>query len=315
MRRWFVGFLMVVCMGWMTMNAWSQQQTGEKIKVFAGILPAATFVERVGGERVDVDVLAGPGRDPHTFEPTPKLMAKLSQAAVLFKMGFPFEETLIKKVANSAPKLEIVDLQQGIQLRRYTDAEIHREEGEHGHKHRHTHGKKHEHSHDAGDVDPHSWLDPLNVKIQAKTIAETLSRIDPAGASVYGQNLERFQGELDALHQRLTKALEPVKGKKMYVFHPAYGYFGDRYGLIQTPIEMGGKEPSAKQLAKLIESAKTDGVKVIFVQPQFSSKSAQALAKALGAAVVSLDDLSPRYVENLEEMAVKLEQALSAQVR
>ena len=167
--------------------------------------------------------------------------------------------------------------------------------------------------HEAGEMDQHTWLDPQLAKIQAKTIADTLIRIDPSHKDQYEKNLKGFQADLDAIHEQLKKALAPVKGKSFFVFHPAYGYFGDAYGLKQVPVQIGGKEPTARQLARLIELAKEDGVRVIFVQPQFSKKTAEALAKGIGGAVVPLDDLAPDYLKNLQEMATKLDSALQAQ--
>ena len=284
-----------------------QDKPAVKVKAFVSILPVAYFVERVGGPNVEVSVLVGPGQDPHTFDPTPKLMTKLANAQVLFKMGFPFEETLIKKVGSSFKNVEVVDLQQGIKLRAMTEEETEAEEAEHGH------GKAEEHGHEAGDMDQHTWLDPQLAKIQAKTIADTLIRIDPSHKDQYEKNLKDFQADLDAIHEQLKKALAPVKGKSFFVFHPAYGYFGDAYGLKQVPVQIGGKEPTARQLARLIELAKEDGVRVIFVQPQFSKKTAEALAKGIGGAVVPLDDLAPDYLKNLQEMAAKLDSALQAQ--
>lgn len=280
-----------------------------KVKVFVSILPAAYFVERVGSPNVEVSVLVGPGQDPHTFEPTPKLMTKLADAQVLFKMGFPFEETLVKKVGSTFKNVEVVDLQQGIKLRAMTEEEVKAGEAEHGHGET----EEHEHSHEAGDMDQHTWLDPQLAKIQARTIANTLTRIDPSHRAQYEKNLKDFQTDLDTVHEQLTKALAPVKEKSFFVFHPAYGYFGAAYGLKQIPVQIGGKEPTAKQLARLIDLAKEDGVKVIFVEPQFSRKSAEALAKAIGGAVVPLDPLAPDYLKNLQQMAVKLDSALKAQ--
>lgn len=288
-----------------------------KIKAFVSILPAAYFVERVGGPNVEVSVLVGPGQDPHTFEPTPKLMSKLANARVLFEMGFPFEETLVKKVGSTFKNVEVVDLQKGIKLRTMTEEETEAEEAEHeyGREHGHGHGaaEEPEHHHEAGDLDQHSWLDPQLAKIQARTIADTLIRIDPSRRDQYEKNLKAFQTDLNAVHEQLTKALAPLKGKSFFVFHPAYGYFGDAYGLKQIPVQIGGKEPTAKQLARLIDLAKEDAVRVIFVQPQFSKKSAEALAKTIGGAVVPLDDLAPDYLKNLQEMAVKLDSALRTQ--
>jgi zinc transport system substrate-binding protein len=294
---------------WAGVPANAQNRPAAKVKAFVSILPAAYFVERVGGPNVEVSVLVGPGQDPHTFDPTPKLMTKLANARVLFKMGFPFEEMLIKKVGSGFKNVEVVDLQKGIKLRAMTEEESEAEEAEHGHGEAEEHG----HDHEAGEMDQHTWLDPQLAKIQAKTIADTLIRIDPSHKDQYERNLKDLQTELDAIHEQLEKALAPVKGKSFFVFHPAYGYFGDAYGLKQVPVQIGGKEPTARQLARLIDLAKEDGVRVIFVQPQFSKKTAEALAKGIGGAVVPLDDLAPDYLKNLEEMAVKLDSALRAQ--
>jgi len=294
--------LLVFVAFWAGVAAHAQNKPDGKVKAFVSILPAAYFVERVGGPNVEVSVLVGPGQDPHTFEPTPKLMTKLSDAKVLFKMGFPFEETIIKKMGSTFKNVEVVDLQKRIKLRAMTEAETEAEEAE-----------EHGHEHEAGELDQHSWLDPQLAKVQAKTIADTLIRIDPSHKDQYERNLKTFQADLDAIHEQLTKALAPVKGKKFFVFHPAYGYFGDAYGLKQVPVQIGGKEPTARQLARLIELAKEDGVRVIFVQPQFSKKTAEALAKGIGGAVVPLDDLAPDYLKNLQEMAAKLDTALRAQ--
>jgi zinc transport system substrate-binding protein len=299
----------------MSLPAHAAEKPGAKIKAFVSILPIAYFVERVGGSNVEVSVLVAPGQDPHTFEPTPRLMAKLANARVLFKMGFPFEETIIKKIGSTFKNVEVVDLQQGIRLRAMTEEEAAAEGAEHEHGHGHAHGEveDHERRHEAGDLDQHTWLDPQLAKIQARTIADTLIRIDPGRKDQYEKNLQDFRKDLDAIHGQLTKALAPVKGKSFFVFHPAYGYFGDAYGLKQIPVQIGGKEPTARQLARLIQLAKEDGVRVIFVQPQFSKKSAEALAKAIGGAVVPLDDLAPDYLNNMREMAAKLDSALQAQ--
>lgn len=286
-----------------------------RVKVFTSILPIAYFVERVGGPHVEVSVLVGPGQDPHTFEPTPRVMAKLADAQILFKMGFPFEETLIKKIGSTFKNVEVVDLQKGIKLRPLTEEEAGAEEVKHGRGHGHGEADEHEHRHEPGEMDQHTWLDPQLAKVQARTIADTLIRIDPSHQAQYEKNVKAFQADLDTVHAQLTKALAPVKGKSFFVFHPAYGYFGDAYGLKQVAIQLGGKEPTARQLAKLIQLAKEDGVRVIFVQPQFSKKSAEALAKSIGGAVVPLDDLAADYLGNLREMAARLDSALHGQTK
>ncbi len=312
MRKRFCALALALVVALSTSLAVSAaDKPGAKTKVFVSILPLAYFVERVGGPNVEVSVLVGPGQDPHTFEPTPRLMAKLANSRVLFKLGFPFEETIIKKIGSTFKNVEVVDLQQGLKVRTFTEEELEAEEAKHGHGR----GKSehHDHSNEPGEIDQHTWLDPRLAKIQARTIADTLIRIDYSRKDQLEKNLKEFQDDLDALHEQLTKALEPVKGKSFFVFHAAYGYLGDAYGLKQIPVQIGGKEPTARQLARLIELAKEDQVRVIFVQPQFSRKSAEAFAQAIGGAVVPLDDLAPDYLNNLREMAAKLDLALQAQ--
>ncbi len=289
----------------MSMPVHAKDTAAGKVRVFVSIPPIAYFVQRVGGTHVQVNVLMRAGQDPHTFDPSPQLMVKLGEAQVLFKLGFPFEEALVKKIGSAFKNVEVVDLQQGIKLLAMTEEEEH----EHGR----AHGDKHGHSHDAGDMDPHTWLDPQRAKIQARTIADALIRIDPDHQADYEKNLQGFQADLDHVHAQLTKALAPVRGKSFFVFHPAFGYFGDAYGLKQIPVELEGKEPTGRQLARLIELAKKDRVRIIFVQPEFSKKSAEALANAIGGAAVPLDPLATDYLKNLQDMADALESALSGQ--
>ena len=278
----------------------------DKIKAFVSIDPVAYFVKRVAGPLADVNVLIGPGQDPHTFEPTPKLIAKLADAQVLFKIGFPFEEALIKKAGSTFKDLKIVDLQQGIKLRAISEE---KEDGHHGAS------GGHGHSHDAEGLDPHTWLNPLIAKIQAGTIATTLIQMDPAHRAIYEENLKKFEVDLDNINAELINSLAPIRGKSFFVFHPAFGYFADAYGIKQVPVEVEGKEPMARQLSRLIEKAKAQGVKVIFAEPQFPQKAARTLAESIGGAVVLIDDLSPDYINNLREIAMSVGSALGKQAK
>ncbi|MBN2583698.1 MAG: zinc ABC transporter substrate-binding protein [Planctomycetes bacterium] len=285
----------------------------QKVHVFVSILPQACFVERVGGERVQVDVMVGPGQSPETYELMPKQMVRLAAARAFFRIGVPFEESLLKKIAATMPNLHIVDTRKGITLRVM----------EHSHHHHAEHGEDAEDDHDthgnAGEsekpeeqkgTDPHIWLSPRLVKIQARTICDELVRLDPAHESEYRDNLKRFESDLDDVDRKVAEALSPLKGSEFFVFHPAYGYFGDAYGLRQVPVEVEGKEPSARQLVELIEKARKAGVKVIFVQPQFSTTAAETVARSIGGAVVPLDPLARDYLANLTVMAEKIGSAL-----
>ena len=282
----------------------AEGKLAEKIKVFVSIDPVAYFVKRVAGPLADVNVLIGSGQDPHTFEPTPKLVAKLADAQVLFKIGFPFEEALIKKAGSTFKDLKVVDLQQGIKLRAISEE---KEDGHHGAS------GGHGHSHEADGLDPHTWLNPLLAKIQAGTIATALIQIDPARRAIYEDNLKKFEVDLDNINAELINSLAPIRGKSFFVFHPAFGYFADAYGIKQVAVEVEGKEPTARQLTRLIEDAKAQGVKVIFAEPQFPQKAARTLSESIGGVVVLIDDLSPDYLNNLRGIATSVGSALKSQ--
>jgi zinc transport system substrate-binding protein len=271
-----------------------------KLSVFVSILPQAYFLDRIGGNHVDVAVLVGEGQSPHTYEPTPKQMAKLATAKAYFRIGVPFEKGVLRKVGQSHKNLVIVDTQQRIAFRYLA-----------GHHPDHGEGQKKDHEEEGHKTpDPHIWMDPKLVKIQARNIYDALCRLDPAHTQDYAGNLKAFQADLGRVDARISRSLAPIRGRMMYVFHPAFGYFADSYGLVQKPIEIEGKEPGAKQLAYLIESAKKDRVKVIFVQPQFSMKSARTVAKEIGGAVVPINALAQDYLANLEKIASTVEQGL-----
>jgi zinc transport system substrate-binding protein len=278
-----------------------------RLGAFVCLLPQAWFVQRIGGPRVQVDTLVAPGQSPHTYEPTPRQIARLAQAQVYFSVGFPFEKLLLEKVTADNPHLRVVDSRAGVKLRYFTDEEAAHEEAEHGAERDHHHSN----NEDAREPDPHFWLSPRDASIMAANIAKGLEEVDPGHAAEYQDRLRSLQADLDQTDAALAKALAPLKGRPLFVYHPAFGYFADAYGLKQVAVEIEGKEPSARQLAALIDRARREGARVIFVQPQFSAKSADAVAKTLGGVVVPMDDLAPDYLANLNDMAAKIQKALA----
>ncbi len=262
---------------------------GASLLVFASIPPLEYFVQRVGGERVQAECLVAPGQEPHTYEPTPRQLAGLARARLFFLSGFPFESALVPRLRSTMPDLAIVDTREGIALRDMNEG---------GAK-----GK-------AGP-DPHVWLAPLLAVRMARTIRDALVSADPAGAAVYQANYGRFAAELEEAHRELARALAPLAGRELLVYHPAFGYFAAEFGLKQVAVQMGGKEPTARELAALVRTARERGVRVVFVQPQFSQAGARAVAEAIGGAVVPLDDLPSDYLANLRDMSRKVQEALS----
>lgn len=258
---------------------------GGRLRVFASIPPLAYFARAVGGPRVQVETLVQPGQDPHTYEPTPRQMAELARARLLFLAGFPYEKALVPRLQSSMPRLELVDTREGIPLLP--------EAGEQ-------------------EMDPHVWMSPRLARRQAQNIRDALIRADPVGESTYRAGFGLLAAELQEAHVELARALAPLAGRELLVYHPAFGYFAAEYGLKQVAVQTGGKEPTARELSRLIQTARERGIRVVFVQPQFSQAGAQAVAEAIGGAVVPLDDLPSDYLANLGDMSRKLREALSA---
>jgi zinc transport system substrate-binding protein len=284
--------------------------------VFVSVAPQRYFVERVGGPRVAVSVLLPAGQSPATYEPTPSQMARLSEARLYFRTGVPFEKRVVAKIEATLPDLPVVDLREGIDLRDMV-AHHHEDPSSVGHEHGEEKGTDphdvhadHGHEHAHGDKDPHVWLDPGLVKVQARTIRDQLSRLDSSHRDDYAGRCSAFESDLDRVDAEIALALAPLRGREFFVFHPAYGYFAAAYGLRQVAIEASGKQPSAKQLGALIDRAREAGVKLVFVQPQFDKSSAETIAAAIGAAVVRVDPLAEDYLENLRHIAAKTAEAL-----
>ena len=281
------------------------------VSAFCSIAPQEFFVERVGGDLVSVKVLVGPGQSPHTFEPTPRQMADLAESDVYFAIGLPFEDRLLGRVEELGSGIQVVDTSESIPRRRVEDAHGHDdEEGSADRRASAGHASSAHDGEHGGLPDPHTWLNPRLAQMQARNICSALKELVPEHGAELEANLSRLLRDLDALDAELTDALAPLAGESIYVFHPAFGYFTDAYDLRQIPIELGGMEPSARELAGLIDHATAEGVRVIFVQPQFSTRSARAIAEEIDGAVVPIDPLSADYMDNLRSIAREVAKAL-----
>ncbi len=264
-----------------------------KLVIAVSILPMQYFAQRVGGNRVQVLVLVGPGQSPHSYEPTPRQMAALGQALAWFTTEIEFEKSLVPKIHALFPAMRIVDTADGVPVR---SLEAHDEAEEDGHE-------------DEIGRDPHIWLGKTGALRQAELIRDTLAKADPEGAAVYGKNFEAFARDVESTFASLAKELAPLRGTPAFVYHPAFGYFLDEFGIIQVAVETGGKEPTQKTLAALIANARAEHAKVIFVQPQFSKTAAASIAKSIGGTVAEFDDLAADWLDNLKRMGAALKSA------
>ena len=260
-------------------------------RVFVSGPPQKYFVDRIGGNRVKVSVLVPAGADPHSFEPKPATMVELARAGAWFTVGIPFEEALLPRISSANPDLAVVRTEEGI-LR--TALAVGGQAGEDA-------------SHEG--VDPHIWLSPRLVKVQAENILRGLIEADPSGEKTYRANARRFNAELGALDRELKSLFAGKQGKSFLVFHPSWGYLAADYGLRQIAIEAEGKEPKGPDLVRIIELAKEKRIRVIFVEPQFSSRSAKSIAGSIGAKLATADPLAANWADNLRKTARAFSQA------
>lgn len=270
------------------------------ISVVVPVAPLAEVVQAVGGELVSVTVLVSPGASLHTYEPKPMQMAAVAQARLYCSVGDVFDATWVPRFRSVNPQLTVLELWSGIERLPMPN---HDHEGEHDH---------HANTHPEGIPDPHIWLDPMLVAQMSDHIRDALTALDPEHGAVFRENQQAYHKRLMQLDASIRALLAPIPEARraFLVFHPAWGYFAHAYGLRQIPIEMHGKEPSPRQLASTVRMARDTGAKVIFVQPQISTKAAQTVARELGGTIAVLDPLHPELIKNLEHAAHAIAEAL-----
>jgi zinc transport system substrate-binding protein len=264
--------------------------SADRILVAASIAPLADFAREVGGDRVEVTTLVPPGASPHTYELKPSQVMQVAEARLLVLNGAGLEywaEKLVQGAGN--PGLQVVDTSQGIPL---INA------GAHG-------------------ANPHIWLDVRQAMRQVERIRDALGRLDAGHAATYRGNAARYLAQLEGLDREIAAEVARWKRRQFIAFHPAWVYFARRYGLEQAAVieRSPGREPSPKDLAAIVETARRIGARAIFAEPQFSPKAAEAIARESGARVLFLDPLGsslqdPRYPalmrSNMAQMALGL---------
>lgn len=260
----------------------------EKISAFVSILPQKYFAERIGGDRVAVSALVEKGRDPHTFEPLPGQMAALARAKGYFSIGLPFEETLLPRISKLNPSMKIFAVDKGVD--KIFPSPHHEEEPQ-------------EKDHHHGGADPHIWNSPREAQVIASNMLAAFIEMDPAGREEYLRAYESLSLRLKALDEELKSLFSGKEGTSFLVFHPGWAYLARTYGLREVALEVDGKEPKASDMAKIIEEARENTVKVIFISPQFSKKSASVIAEAVGASVQEANPLAEEWEENLRAVA------------
>ncbi|MEO0416238.1 MAG: zinc ABC transporter substrate-binding protein [Verrucomicrobiota bacterium] len=276
-----------------------------KPQVFVSVPPYLGLVEAIGGDLIEARSLVTADKDPHTYSPTPQDVVALSKSHLYFTAEMPFEEPLLSKLGRKGPK--VYSLTENMELLEGNCDHGDHSDDEHGHDHEdHDHGHHHHHDHDHHhhEMDPHVWLSPELLAQQAEQIAGILKNtLAEEHTETIETNLKAFTQRLSETDQALKAQMEPLKGHHFYVYHGAFAYFAQHYGMQQMAIEVNGRRPEPKELAALIKQAKEEQVKLIFVQPQFDQSGAKTVAEAIGGKVIPVDPLEQDVIANLKKIA------------
>jgi zinc transport system substrate-binding protein len=271
----------------------------EGFRATVSIPPQKYFLKRVTGDLFDIKVMIPPGHSPATYAPTPRQMRFLNRSKIYFSIGhLPFEKAWMTRIMASNKEMRVVDTSRGISLIR----EDH-----------HHHGKEDgsaDHGPDSSGINPHIWLSPQAVKIQARNMLKGVLAIDPKNRQIYENNFRRFIEDVGRLIVENELRFTGLSNRTFMVFHPAWSYFAREYQLTQLAIEWAGKVPNPAHLVEYIETAKTKGIDVILVQRQFDTHSAEAIASEIGGRVIELDPLAEDWLANMRTIATTISQIL-----
>ena len=283
MKRIFLYLLIIVALS--SCNKKKSINTNEVNTITVSILPQKTFVQKIAGDDFKINVLIPPGANPETGNLLPSQLKDIAGSGIWFRIGYiGFEYSWKEKVQEANPKMKVVDLSEGLDLIKEDD--IH----DTGH-------------HNETGIDPHTWLSPRLVKQMAQKIYDEIILLKPEKTEVYKNNYLKFVQEINDLDTELTQKLSNYKGRKIIVFHPSLSYFARDYGLEQWALESGGKEPAPQQMAKIVDMAKAENIKVIYIQREFDQENARVFAEEINGEVIQISSLEPAWADNLRNIA------------
>lgn len=303
--------VLVVCIGCGDRASQQGAATGKqkKIMVTVSIMPQLYFVQRIAGDKAQVNVLVPSSQSPDTYEPTPRQMQELSQSQLYFRVGpLVFETVWLGNIAANNPHLKVIDTSVGTPLLKYPDQEYEiTENAMVDGQNRETH----EHHHDHNSIDPHTWVSPTAVKTQIGHIKDAFIALDPVNRPFYEEHYTQFLREIERLHFNFTKLFSNTTQRKFMVFHPAWGYFARDYNLQQLSIEVAGKTPGPATLKQVIDIARKENIRFIIVQQQADTHNAAAVAADINGDVVFLDPLEINWLANMQKIATTLGEILN----
>ncbi len=260
------------------------------MQLTVSILPQKYLAEFIAGDKLDVQVMLPTGANHETYEPAPRDMERIASSKLYLALGaLDFEIAWLDRFKASNPAMQVINTSEGIVMIG-------------GHNHENEEGNKNT-EHNRYNIDPHTWLAPSCMKIQAFNICNALITVDSTNSAFYKKNLTKFNVLVDSVDQIISAKLAGSEGKYILIFHPALAYFARDYHLKQISIEQDGKEPSPAFMAELVKTAHKKGIKAIFISKEFDTRNAEAIAREINAKVVVFDPMAEDWPVNMIHLA------------
>ena len=268
-----------------------KQKDGREL-VTVSILPQKYFVDQIAGNLLQVNVLVPPGSSPHNYSILPSQMKDMAKSKVWLQIGLlTFEDALKEKLADINKDLAIVNCSEGIDLIAGSGCD------EEGHDHEHAHNEAY---------DPHIWIAPAESKIIAQNTLNALKAGFPQHSTIFDSNYKRFFSRIDSISALIGIKLAPLKNRNILIFHPALAYYARQFGLKQIALELDGKEPSPRHMKYIVDLAREQNIRIMFIQKEFDAENALQLSREIGGEVVVIDPLDYDWEKQLQDITDKI---------
>jgi zinc transport system substrate-binding protein len=285
-RKIFLLFAIIV----FTSCGRSVKDSGERI-ITVSISPFKYFVEAIGGGDFKVNVMVPAGANPHIYEPFPQQIVQLRKSVGYISNGYlGFEITWLDRFYDINRTMKKLSLSSNIEPLGSRD--------------------HHDGDHVEG-ADPHYWVSPKCALVMAASVRDFLCGLNPDHKDLYEVNYQTLVSVIQEVDRKAAELFTGVNNKSFMIFHPNLGYLARDYGLEEISVEYEGKEPPPSRLKDLIDHARLDHIKTIFVQKEYDTKNAKAIAHEIGAKVKIIDPLSENWLNSTTDIINALYNSLT----
>jgi zinc transport system substrate-binding protein len=259
--------------------------SGEKM-ITVSIPPFKYFINAIGGGDFSVNVMVPAGSNPHIYEPVPEQISSLRKSVAYVSDGYlGFEMTWLDRFYETNSRMKKLSLSQNIDLIKPVE---------------------HSDSEHVEGADPHFWVSPKCALVIAASVKSLLIELNPGESEKYELNYQNLVKTISALDERATLLFSGHKARSFMIFHPTLGYLARDYGLREIAVENEGKEPTPSSLKELIDIGKSEKIRVIFIQREYDTKNARAIASETGASLEIIDPLSEDWAASVEQVIIAL---------